>query len=47
MWEGSSGTAFGEIVVVGGDGNSKNRALTATNVNRIERVFLTKAAGLY
>lgn len=47
MREGSPGTTFGEIVIVGGDGDSENRALTATNVNRIEGVFLAKTAGLY
>ncbi len=47
MREGSSGTTLGEIVVVGGDGDSENRALAATNINRIEGVFLAKTASLY
>lgn len=47
MREGSSGTTIGKIVVVGGDGDSKNRALAAADINRIEGVFLAKTAGLY
>lgn len=47
MREGSSRTAFGEIVVVGGDGDSENRALTTADVDGIEGIFLSKASGLY
>lgn len=44
--EGSACAAFGEIVVVGGDGDAETAVHAAADVKGVEGVFLYKAAGL-